>query len=309
MARYKIGGQYNSEDDLQQKIHSRINSILKCQKQTQQFLQNDSHLQTSDVLSIHSILYNDSNPEPLRFRTTSVKLGNDSYHQVFLVPLEAQHIEMYMEDLLSFLAAGDVPAIIKSAIFYTQFLKIHPFVDGNGRSSRFISNLLLLRGNHIKDFYFSISPMLEEHQFEYMKTSHLILEQGDWRPYLDFFLKRLEALLKKLEFIIDELINIERRLLKEIRIQYNSRVCRLLLDSLYLQPVGSKAKLRKDLDINPIEFQRIFSKLLKSGLIKIHGDEYNFEFISRLFSFRDWKSESVISDGLIPPGLVPMRNL
>lgn len=72
-----------------------------------------------------------------------------------------------METCLSFIKDENVNMLIKSAVFHYLFGYIHPFYDGNGRTSRFISSCLLkdelgillcLRlsyviKNHIKDYY------------------------------------------------------------------------------------------------------------------------------------------------------------
>ncbi len=43
-----------------------------------------------------------------------------------------------MEDLMGFIARGDVDPITAAAVAHAQFETIHPFADGNGRSGRVI---------------------------------------------------------------------------------------------------------------------------------------------------------------------------
>lgn len=49
----------------------------------------------------------------------------------------------YMESCLKFIKDEDVNMLIKAAVFHYLFGYIHPFYDGNGRTSRFISSCLL----------------------------------------------------------------------------------------------------------------------------------------------------------------------
>ena len=53
------------------------------------------------------------------------------------------------------------------ANFIVEFLKIHPFEDGNGRLSRVLSNLLLLRSGYIFVQYVSHEQIVERRKDEY----------------------------------------------------------------------------------------------------------------------------------------------
>lgn len=79
------------------------------------------------------------------------------------------------------------------ANFIVEFLKIHPFEDGNGRLSRVISNLLLLRSGYTFVQYVSHEQIIERRKDEYyialrksqetFKTDHDTIS-----PWLNFFL-------------------------------------------------------------------------------------------------------------------------
>lgn len=90
------------------------------------------------------------------------------------------------------------------ATFVYEFLSIHPFQDGNGRLSRLLTTLLLLR--HGYDFvqYVSFENYVEEHKEHY----YLALMDGQQNRYQPeeniakwvlFFLSGLEALIGRLE--------------------------------------------------------------------------------------------------------------
>lgn len=80
--------------------------------------------------------------------------------------------------------------------FLVQFLAIHPFQDGNGRLSRVLTNLLLLKGGYEYMPYVSHEKLVEDNKPEYYialrKTQKTLdAKEDDIVPWLDFFFTML----------------------------------------------------------------------------------------------------------------------
>lgn len=78
------------------------------------------------------------------------------------------------------------------ANFLVEFLKIHPFQDGNGRISRILTNLLLLHSGYLYMPYVSHEKLVEDNKNDYylslrrsQKTFYT--KKEDLTPWLDFF--------------------------------------------------------------------------------------------------------------------------
>jgi Fic family protein len=83
------------------------------------------------------------------------------------------------------------------AIFIVTFLAIHPFQDGNGRLSRALTTLLLLRAGYAYVPYASLERVIEENKDLYYKAlrrtqTTLKSETPDWEPWVRFFLRCLK---------------------------------------------------------------------------------------------------------------------
>lgn len=83
------------------------------------------------------------------------------------------------------------------AVFNVVFLAIHPFQDGNGRLSRILVTLMLLRAGYDYVPYASLESIVEENKDLYYKAlrrtqTTLNNEQADWEPWLGFFLRSLK---------------------------------------------------------------------------------------------------------------------
>ena len=99
------------------------------------------------------------------------------------------------------------PLLIIS-IFVVVFLAIHPFQDGNGRLSRVLTTLLLLRNGYAYVPYASLESVIEQTKENYYlalrQTQGTIRSDSpDWAPWVNYFLsalkKQKERLQKKIE--------------------------------------------------------------------------------------------------------------
>ena len=94
--------------------------------------------------------------------------------------------------------------LIIVAIFVVVFLEIHPFQDGNGRLSRVLTTLLLLRAGYAYVPYSSLESVIEMSKEGYYlalrQTQGTIRsEKPDWQPWLLFFLRSLSEQVQRLE--------------------------------------------------------------------------------------------------------------
>ena len=108
-------------------------------------------------------------------------------------------ISWYKED-------SDTHSLVKCAIFTYEFASIHPFQDGNGRLSRLISTLLLLKHGYRWIQYVSFEHEIEHRKNEYYVELRKCQAQRpgeDITTWVFFFLKALKniqiQLLGKLE--------------------------------------------------------------------------------------------------------------
>jgi Fic family protein len=108
----------------------------------------------------------------------------------FLTGKEMQELVEWTDDALE---QNRFHQLLIIANFIVEFLKIHPFEDGNGRLSRVLTNLLLLRSGYQFIQYVSHEQIIERRKDEYyialrksqetFKTDHDTIS-----PWLNFFL-------------------------------------------------------------------------------------------------------------------------
>ncbi len=98
--------------------------------------------------------------------------------------------------------------IIVIGAFIVNFLAIHPFQDGNGRLSRALTCLLLLKAGYAYTPYSSIESIIEDNKEGYYRalrqTQITLNKKPDYEPWLMFFLRTLQKQKIRLEHKISK---------------------------------------------------------------------------------------------------------
>jgi Fic family protein len=95
------------------------------------------------------------------------------------------------------LVSREIHLLLVIGVFVVAFLAIHPFQDGNGRLSRILTVLLLLKAGYAYVPYSSLESIIEENKDRYYlalrKTQGTLnQDEPDWEPWLLFFLRTLQ---------------------------------------------------------------------------------------------------------------------
>ncbi|MCC7530350.1 MAG: Fic family protein [Candidatus Melainabacteria bacterium] len=95
------------------------------------------------------------------------------------------------------LQSKEIHPLLLIAVFIAEFLAIHPFQDGNGRLSRALTTLLLLKQGYAYVPYSSMENVIEAGKESYYlalrKTqTTLALDKPDWDPWIQFFLESMQ---------------------------------------------------------------------------------------------------------------------
>ena len=97
--------------------------------------------------------------------------------------------------------------LVVIGVFIVTFLAIHPFQDGNGRLSRILTTLLLLKSGYFYVPYSSLETIVEATKEAYYRALRLTQatlkqEKPNFIPWLTYFLRSLQKQIERLEFSI-----------------------------------------------------------------------------------------------------------
>jgi Fic family protein len=107
------------------------------------------------------------------------------------------------------LIAPVIHPLLTIGVFVVTFLAIHPFQDGNGRLSRILTTLLLLKAGYGYVPYSSLESIIEESKEGYylaLRQTQGTLnqqQQPNWEPWLLFFLRVMQRQKNRLQTKLD----------------------------------------------------------------------------------------------------------
>jgi len=130
---------------------------------------------------------------PGEFRRTQNWVGGTRPGNAQFVPPPPTLIQDCMADLERFIHQTHParPAPVKAAIAHLQFETIHPFLDGNGRVGRLLIVLMLHQARVLRQPLLYLSLHFKQHRAEYYRLLNSVRQDGNWGPWLDFFLEGL----------------------------------------------------------------------------------------------------------------------
>jgi len=231
------------------------------------------NLDLSLLFTIHRRVMNDLLPnfQLGKFRQQPVVVNDPRTRKVVYLPPDQNEVKPLMIDLISFVQhkSQTIDPLILAGIFHKQMVLIHPFMDGNGRTARLATKVLLAKMGLNTFNLFSFENYYNQNVSRYFQT---VGEFGDYSeikdkieftPWLEYFT----------DGIIDELLRVEKILPKQAltpkdRLEsYHRKILAFIREHDFISDrdyakLTKRAKATRALD---------FQKLIDLGYIKRQG--------------------------------------
>lgn len=114
----------------------------------------------ADFLEIHKLVVKDTldNPEDEgTFRNRQVVVRNRATGQITFMPPATEEVPHLVEEFLKWFKSSEaveLEPVLHAGITHYEIVRIHPFVDGNGRTARIMASLVFyIRGFDVKRFF------------------------------------------------------------------------------------------------------------------------------------------------------------
>jgi Fic family protein len=152
-----------------------------------------------------------------KYRSEPVFVNDPIKKQTIYLPPDAKDVLPLMKDLVDFVnkSKGEIDPLLIAGIFHKQAVIIHPFIDGNGRTTRLITKTLLAKLGINTFHLFSFENYYNNNITKYFRTVGVfgnyydIVEDIDFTLWLEYF---TEGIIDELNRIYSKLPKYQERL-------------------------------------------------------------------------------------------------
>lgn len=214
-----------------------------------------------------------------KLRADPVFVNDPRERKTIYWPPDAQDVPILIEELIQFVDTNKnkIDPLILAGLFHKQMVIIHPFMDGNGRTTRLITKILLADMGLNTFNLFSFENYYNQNITRYFEMVGLrgnyydIAEQIDFTAWLEYFTGG----------IIDELLRVEKNLptlliLPQAQLKpYHQKIIEFIKQKGFITDrdyaaLVDRAKPTRRLD---------FNKLIELGLIVREGKGKNTYYV------------------------------
>ncbi len=244
------------------------NLVLKELSQTP-----DQPLHKTALLRIHKGVMQGLLPahQAGRYRLEPIVVRDPRTPQILYLPPDHQDVPALMADLLTFVQANrtTLDPVLLAGLFHKQFVIIHPFMDGNGRTTR-LGTHVLLAGLGLNLFpLFSFETYYNQNVSRYFQFVGVrgdyndLADKVDFTPWLEYF---AEGILDELHRVGKQLQQVQATPDTTLKPYHQAILAHIdqhgfITDADYAR-LTHRAKATRNLD---------FNKLIALGLIRREG--------------------------------------
>ena len=235
---------------------------------------------TEDLIRrLHAMIFSGPRSKPTPYRDGQNMIRDLASGAVIYLPPEAADVPGLMRDLVNWIiqAEGEgVPAPVIAGLAHYQFVTIHPFYDGNGRTARALATLLLYRHGYDLGRFYS----LEEVYVQDLNAYYAALQT---HPHHNYYEGRAEAdLTSWLAYFIHSMAQVFQRVADEVRTQAAQptaleppelrqldRRARLALGLFTRKETVTTAEIARVLGLSPRTVRDLIASWLEDGWLEV----------------------------------------
>ncbi|KZX12483.1 adenosine monophosphate-protein transferase SoFic [Methanobrevibacter oralis] len=241
----------------------------------------DKIVTKNTILSVHKDLtkglLRDSEYEG-KFRDTKVFVGNLHTKEINYMPPDAYKVPYLVDELLDWLnnSTDEIYPIIIAGILHYELVRIHPFIDGNGRTSRLMATLILSIHKFNIYNYFTLDEYYNQDRQAYVDALKSADKNHDLTNWLEYFCYGVLYSIDKVKSEVLSLAQITSKYDNAIKLTPNEiSVLTLLEEKNHIQ----NKDIQKLLNISPQASYKIIKKLKDKKIIESTGKGRNTEYI------------------------------
>lgn len=232
---------------------------------------------SNDILSLHKIVTKGTLDNPKYegvFRKIQVFVGNPHTGKVAFMPPPAAQIHRLIDDFLAWFdsdEANELDPVIEAAVTHYEMVRIHPFVDGNGRTARALATVVLYRRGFDVKRFFTLDDYYDNDRSAYYAALKTVDKNDlDLTAWLEYF---IEGVAVSINAVKNKVIGLSKdiKFLKEKgQVSLTERQVRIV-ERIVESGQISNRDVREMFDLSDEGARKEISKLLNMEVLKSEG--------------------------------------
>jgi len=231
----------------------------------------------ADLLELHKIIAKDTLDNPAdegAFRNEQVAVVNRPTGEIVFMPPPTHQVVTLINEYLAWFNSQEADAIdpvLTAGVTHYELVRIHPFVDGNGRTARVMASLVLFkRAFDIKRF-FALDDYYDQDRRAYYAALKAVDQHTlDLTTWLEYFTEGVAVSIKAVK---DKVIGLSKdiKALKEKgQITLTERQVKIV-EMLVQNGKLTMGQIKALLGVSRQMALKEMAKLVKLGVVKLRG--------------------------------------
>ena len=180
------------------------------------------------IREVHKILVRSvrgENADPGNYRKIQNYVVNSRTREVVYTPPGPLEVPRLMREFTQWLnKAEDISPVLLAGVVQFQFVHIHPFIDGNGRTARLLSTLVLYKTGYDFKRLFSISEYYDKDRPAYYQAIQTVRKNNmDMTTWLEYFVDGLRSQMTEIQTKGEQLIKQDNKFQEIKQVGLNKR--------------------------------------------------------------------------------------
>ena len=208
--------------------------------------------------------------EPGKYRTLQNYVVNSETGKVVYTPPSAHDVPAMMAEMVGWInEATSIHPVLMSGIAQYQLVYIHPFLDGNGRTSRLLSTLCLYRAGYDFKRLFTISEFYDKDREGFYRAIQQVRENDmDMTCWVEYFVTGLSTQMQEVSKLGEQAIRADVLIREK---QLNERQAKSLRFMLEHEAMGIHDFEKLCRGVNRRTLQRDMKDMIDKGLVAMQG--------------------------------------
>ena len=214
---------------------------------------------------------------PGEYRKLQNYVMNSATGAVVYTPPPAHDVPAMMAEMVGWInEAKTIHPVLMSGIAQFQLVHIHPFLDGNGRTSRLLSTLCLYRAGYDFKQLFTISEFYDKDRGDFYRAIQQVRENDmDMTGWIEYFVTGLSSQMNEVTKLGERAIRADVLTREKQLSDRQEKALRFMFSN---ESMGIQDFEKMCRGVNRKTLQRDLKEMIEKGLVVTEGNTRNLVY-------------------------------